>query len=128
MKTCEMQEVVKCSLFLIFTCFLWIYPFRSKPVIKKTFEMFERVIQFSISGNWRPNQYLFQKNFKKSALLDGWENIAYWQKSDGSKALASKCGSLPKQLGGLGWSQQCNFMTTLQFSPLCKIEISFSST
>ena len=33
----QIQEVVKCYLFLIFTYILWTHPFRSKPVIKTIF-------------------------------------------------------------------------------------------
>ena len=30
---CQIQELVKCYLFLIFTSFGWIHPFMSKPII-----------------------------------------------------------------------------------------------
>ena len=30
----EIQEVAKCYLYLVFTCFVWIHPLRSKPIIK----------------------------------------------------------------------------------------------
>ena len=33
----QIQEVVKCYLFLIFNRFLWTHPFRPKPIIKKPF-------------------------------------------------------------------------------------------
>ena len=65
----------------------------------------------------------------KKNLVNDWENIiAYWEESEQSKALANKCGSFQKQLGGLRWWTQYNPKKTLQFLPSFKLEDSAPST
>ena len=47
---------------------------------------------------------------KKSALINDWENIAYWDKSQQSKALAKNLGLFQMQFGVWGVAQpQENF-------------------
>ena len=50
---------------------------------------------------------VYTRSKKKSALINDWENIAYWEKSEESKALVDKYSSFQKQQGGLGQLRQC---------------------
>ena len=72
----QIEEVVKCYLFLIFIYFLWTYILQSKPIIKTPLEPFPE---------------------EKDLVID-WENIAYSEESEQSEALSHKYGSIRKQL------------------------------
>ena len=46
---------------------------------------------------------------RKPALRDDWENIAYWEELEKSKALAKKFGLFQIQSGGSGGSRDPRF-------------------
>ena len=93
----QTQEVGKCYLFLSFTHFLWTYILQSKPIIKTPLRPFPE---------------------EKKNLVNDLENIiAYLEGSGQSEVFGDKCGSFQKQMGGLGWWQQCSSKKNLQFLP-----------
>ena len=118
----EIQEVVWCYLFHIFTCFLWTHLSRSKPIIKRTFKCLKRWFGFWFqvsSSICEDLNKAYPRSKKKSALIDNWEITAYYKESEQSEALVNKHGSFQKQLGSLGGGSGttpenlCNFYTLM---------------
>ena len=75
----QIQEVIKCYLFLIITCFLWTHPLRSK--LSKT--------PFIFSSKYED---LIRAYVRSKKTDQWWGNvITYWEESQWSKALSNKC-------------------------------------
>ena len=117
----EIKKVVKCYLFVSFTCILWRHPLRSKEILKRAFECLKRWFGFQFKESSCICEGLIRANpwrKKKSALIDDWEIIAYWEESEWNKVLAKKMFLVPKTAGvfcGCGWLWKwCNFRKAFQ--------------
>ena len=75
------NEVLKCYLLLIYSCFVWTHLLRSKPIIKT------HLLYSSCRCEDLIRVYLCSKKI----LMNDWENIAYWKEYDWSEALLNRC-------------------------------------
>ena len=84
----QMQEVVKCYLVFIFTCFFWTLSLRSKTIAKK------------LCFSSRCKDLMRACPWSKKYLINGWEIfILYWEESEWGEALVKNLWFAPAN----GW-------------------------